>query len=440
MVKAEQSAMDLLDLSVGGVTAEELYRCVHCGLCLNQCPTYLELGLETESPRGRLALMKAVAEGRFGYTDRLVEHMELCLLCRACEAACPSGVPFGSLMTETRARIEAQTSRPFIERTARNIAFKHLFPHQGRLGLAFRMLSLYQASGLQWLVRKSRMLKLLPTRLAHMESMLPKLSFSPYPRGKAKSVPAKGAEKKTVALFSGCIMPLVFGPVNRATVNVLSKNGCRVDIPGGQGCCGALNVHSGERDSAREMARRNIDAFADSDTVVVNAAGCGAMLKEYEELLAEDPGYSGKAETFVAKVKDVHEFLADLPLTPPRSGFNRRVTYQDSCHLAHAQRIKEAPRQVLTSIPGVELCEMPNSDKCCGAAGVYNIVNPELSSQLLDSKMRDVSAAEADVVTTANPGCMLQLDMGLRKQGQTTRSYHVVELLDEAYRQEDESG
>ena len=329
---------------MGGVTAEELYRCVHCGLCLNQCPTYLELGLETESPRGRLALMKAVAEGRFGYTDRLVEHMELCLLCRACEAACPSGVPFGSLMTETRARIEAQTSRPFMERTARNIAFKHLFPHQGRLGLAFRMLSLYQASGLQWLLRKSRVLKLLPTRLSHMESMLPKLAFSPYPRGKAKSVRAQGAEKKKVALFSGCIMPLAFGPVNRATVNVLSKNGCRVDIPDGQNCCGALNVHSGERDSARQMARKNIDSFADAETVVVNAAGCGAMLKEYEELLAEDPGYSGKAKTFVAKVKDVHEFLAELPLVPPKSGFNRKVTYQDSCHLVHAQRIREAPR------------------------------------------------------------------------------------------------
>ena len=429
--------MDLLDLSIGGVTAEELYRCVHCGLCLNQCPTYLELGLETESPRGRLALMKAVAEGRFGYTDRLVEHMELCLLCRACEAACPSGVPFGSLMTETRARIQAQTSQPFIERTARNFVFKHLFPYQGRLGLVFRMLSLYQASGVQWLVRKSRMLNLLPTRLSHMESMLPKRTFRPYPRGKAKSVPAQGAEKKKVALFSGCIMPLAFGTVNRATVNVLSKNGCRVDIPGGQGCCGALNVHSGERDSAREMARKNIDTFAEADTVVVNAAGCGAMLKEYEEFLAEDPDYSGKAKIFAAKVKDVHEFLAELPLVPPKSEFKKRVTYQDSCHLVHAQRIREAPRKLLKSIPGVELCEMPNSDKCCGAAGVYNIVNPELSSQLLESKMRDVNSADADIVTTANPGCMLQLDLGLRKQGQTDRSYHVVELLDEAYRQEE---
>lgn len=438
MARAEKSAMDLLDMSVGGVTAEELYRCVHCGLCLNQCPTYLELGLETESPRGRLALMKAVAEGRFGYTNRLVEHMELCLLCRACEAACPSGVPFGSLMTETRARIQAQTSQPFIERAARKFVFKHLFPHQGRLGLVFRMLSLYQASGAQWLVRKSRVLKLLPTRLSHMESILPKLSFSPYPRSKLKSVPAQSVEKKKVGLFSGCIMPLAFGSVNRATVNVLARNGCRVDIPGGQNCCGALNVHSGERDSARAMARRNIDAFEGSDTVVVNAAGCGAMLKEYEELFAEDPNYSEKAKTFATKVKDVHEFLAGLPLVPPKSGFKRRVTYQDSCHLVHAQRIREAPRKLLISIPGVELCEMPNSDKCCGAAGVYNIVNPELSSQLLDSKMRDVKLAEADVVTTANPGCMLQLDLGLRKQGQTTRSYHVVELLDEAYRREDE--
>ena len=440
MAMADKATVDLLDLSVGGVTAEELYRCVHCGLCLNQCPTYLELGLETESPRGRLALMKAVAEGRFGYTDKLVEHMELCLLCRACEAACPSGVPFGSLMTETRARIQEQTSQPFMERMARNFAFKHLFPHPARLSLAFRMLSLYQTSGLQWLVRKSRVLALLPSRLSQMESMLPKLAFNPYPRGRDKRMFAEGVEKQRVAMFSGCIMPLVFGPVNRATVNVLTKNGCKVDIPGGQGCCGALNVHSGERKAAGDMARKNIDAFEDADTVVVNAAGCGAMLKEYDELLEHDDRYSEKAKTFVTKVKDVNEFLADLPLMPPKSGFNKRVTYQDSCHLAHAQRIKDAPRKLLSSIPGVEFAEMPNSDRCCGAAGVYNIVNPDLSMQILDSKMRDVMDVDADVVTTANPGCMLQLDLGLRREGKQGRSYHVVELLDQAYRQEEKSG
>ena len=438
-MRADQSVIDLLDLSVGGVTADELYRCVHCGLCLNQCPTYLELGLETESPRGRLALMKAVAEGRFGYTDKLVEHMDLCLLCRACEAACPSGVPFGSLMTETRARIQEQTPQPFIERTVKNFVFRHMFPHKRRLGLAFGMLALYQASGVQWLVRKSRILSLLPSRLSQMESMLPKLALSPYPRGRAKSVSAEGEQKQRVALFSGCIMPLVFGPVNRATVNVLSKNGCTVDIPGAQGCCGALNVHSGERKAARDMARKNIDAFESADTVVVNAAGCGAMLKEYEELLEHDARYSEKAKAFTSKVKDVNEFLAALPLVPPKTGFKKRVTYQDSCHLAHAQRIKEAPRKVLSSIPGVEFSEMRNSDKCCGAAGIYNIVNPDLSMQILDSKMRDVMEVDADFVTTANPGCMLQLDMGLRKNGQTTRSYHVVELLDQAYRQEEKS-
>ena len=439
-MRADQSVIDLLDLSVGGVTADELYRCVHCGLCLNECPTYLELGLETESPRGRLALMKAVAEGRFGYTDKLVEHMDLCLLCRACEAACPSGVPFGSLMTETRARIQEQTPQPFIERTVKNFVFRHMFPHKRRLGLAFGMLALYQASGVQWLVRKSRVLSLLPSRLSQMESMLPKLALSPYPRGGAKSVAAEGEQKQRVALFSGCIMPLVFGPVNRATVNVLSKNGCMVDIPGAQGCCGALNVHSGERKAARQMARKNIDAFESADTVVVNAAGCGAMLKEYEELLEHDARYSEKARAFTSKVKDVNEFLAALPLIPPKTGFKKRVTYQDSCHLAHAQRIKEAPRKLLSSIPGVEFSEMRNSDRCCGAAGIYNIVNPDLSMQILDSKMRDVMEVDADVVTTANPGCMLQLDLGLRKNGQTTRSYHVVELLDQAYRQEEKSG
>ena len=439
----EGLSFDMLGLETGDeVKVEDLYKCVHCGLCLNHCPTYLELGLETESPRGRLALMKAVAEGRVGYTDRLVEHLDLCLLCRACEAACPSAVPFGSLMAATRAQIQEQTGVPRWEKALRHLVFKQILPHQRRLELGFRLMRLYQDTGLKGLVQRSGLMKLLPNRLAEMESTLPSLPSRFFPPPNLEFVPARGAPRAKVGFFSGCVMPLVFGPVNAATVRVLTRNGCDVVIPGGQGCCGALNVHSGEREVARRMARRNIDAFDTGEVaaIVNNSAGCGAMLKEYEELLEHDPLYANRARAFEAKVRDISEFLAELPLEPPTGEIKRRATYQESCHLVHAQRIKEQPRKVMGSIPGLELIEMPGSDRCCGAAGIYNIVQRELSMQLLDSKMRDVASTGAEVLVTANPGCMIQLDQGLRKAGLPGRTFHIVELLDQAYDLADSSG
>ncbi len=437
MAKAkQQTTLGLADLGLdAGVNEKELYKCVHCGLCLSSCPTYLELGLETESPRGRLALMKAVNEGRAEYTDRLVGHMELCLLCRACEAACPSQVPFGSLMADTRANIQNRTDGPRLGSQIQDLAFKHLLPHKRRLELAFRLARIYQDSGLQRWVRKSGLLSMVPSKLAEMESAMPPLPERFFPPSNMDFFPAMGNARAVVGFFSGCIMPLTFGHVNAATMRVLSRNGCDVVIPSAQGCCAALNHHGGEKEAAGEMAKRNIDAFeaAGVDAVIVNSAGCGAMLKEYNELLEGEPDYAQRAKSFVGKVKDINEFLSELSIDANMGHIDKRATYQDSCHLAHAQRIKDQPRELMGMIPGLELIEMPGSDRCCGAAGVYQITQREMSYRLLQSKMDDVTSTGADLVVTANPGCMIQLDSGLRERGVPGRSFHVIELLDWAY-------
>ncbi len=411
----------------------DLYRCVRCGLCLQSCPTYVELGLETESPRGRLALMKAVHGGRIGLTDGVVGHMDLCLQCRACEAVCPSGVPFGRMMEATRAQIGAHTRRSLRARALRFLAFRLLFPRLGLLRAVAWALKLYQRSGLQWLVRELRVLKPLGG-LDQLERQLPHLPrfYRPPP---SELVPAQGRASRRVAMLSGCVMPLVYGPVNEATARVLARNGCDVAVPRAQGCCGALHVHSGERDGARTLARKNIDVFLETgaEAIVVNSAGCAATMKDYGDLLADDPDYAEKARRFSAMVKDISEFLVALPFEPPRSELRARVTYQDSCHLAHAQRIKDAPRTVLRSIPGLDLVEMEASDMCCGAAGVYNLVHRDLANRILDHKMEHAAAVRPDIIATANPGCLLQLQMGLRRSGLDARVAHVVELLDEAY-------
>ena len=437
MAKAkQQTTLSLADLGLDSdVNESDLYRCVHCGLCLSSCPTYLELGLETESPRGRLALMKAVNEGRAEYTDRLIGHMELCLQCRACEAACPSGVPFGSLMADTRAHIQKKVNGSRLSASIRNLAFKHLLPHKKRLELGFRLARIYQDSGLQRWVRKSGILGAVPSKLVEMESAMPPLPGRFFPPANMEFFPAAGDARAVVGFFSGCIMPLTFGHVNAATVRVLSRNGCDVVIPSAQGCCAALNVHGGEKEAAKEMAKRNIDVFeaAGVDAVIVNSAGCGAMLKEYDELLEKEPDYGERAKSFVEKVKDISEFLSELTIDPNMGRIEKRATYQDSCHLAHAQRIKDQPRELMAMIPGLKLVEMPSSDTCCGAAGVYQITQREMSSRLLQRKMNDVTSTGAELVVTANPGCMIQLDSGLRERGISGRSFHVIELLDWAY-------
>ena len=411
----------------------DLYKCVHCGLCLQACPTYVETGLETESPRGRLALMKAVSEQRLGLTPRLLEHMDLCLQCRACEAACPSGVPFGRVMEQTRTQAAKRAKLSLRARAARWLAFRVMLPSPARLRMAGWVLKLYQRSGAQWLVRETRVLKPLGA-LNRMEQQLPPLGrFFRIPRSGV--VAAQGKASRRVGMLSGCVMPLAYGAVNEATVRVLARNGCEVALPPGQRCCGALSAHSGDREGARTLARKNIDAFlaAKVEAVVVNSAGCGSAMKEYGDLLKDDPAYREKAERFSAMVRDVSEYLAALPLEQPTKSLRARVTYQDSCHLAHAQRIKDAPRTVLQAIPGLELAEMEEADMCCGAAGVYTITQREMASRLLERKMGHVAEAKPQVIATANPGCMLQLQAGVRGKGMAVRVAHVVELLDESY-------
>ena len=413
---------------------EDLSRCVHCGLCLMSCPTFVETGLEPESPRGRIYLIRSVQEGRIPLTENVVEHLDLCLGCRNCEAVCPSGVPYGRIIETARAQIHEHAAERTDAYRLRAALLRQLFPYPGRIRLLAELLRLYQASGVQGALRRSGVLRLLPRALREMEELTPRVSrrFFRTKRGVAR---APGAATARVALFAGCIMPYTHAETQEATMRVLRRTGCDVLTPLDQVCCGALLLHNGDRKTARQLARENIDAFhaAGVDAVVVNAAGCGSALKEYGELLADDPAYAEKAEAFGHTVKDVTEFLAGRSLAEGMGEVRARVTYQDSCHLAHAQRITEQPRRLLRSIPGVELVEMPNADRCCGSAGIYNIVQRDMSRRLLESKMAEVEDVQPEIIVTANPGCMIQLEAGVRRSGLDAEVLHVVDLLDRAY-------
>jgi len=404
----------------------DLSQCVHCGLCLQNCPTYLQTGYEAESPRGRIHLIQALNEGRVEATLAYRQHLELCLVCRNCESVCPSGVHFGRIMEAGRAQLYERARLPFAERLFRRVAFKELLPHPSRLRVMFGALLVYQRSGLQRLVRWSR---LLPRALAEAESLLPALS-APF-RPRLQVYPAQGKLRYRVGLFTGCVMPLVYGPVHAATLRVLRHNGCEVHIPRAQLCCGALHVHGGERSVAADLARQNVRAFLGRglDAIVVNSAGCGATMKEYADLLPDDPA----AAEFASLTRDVSEFLASIDLAAPRRPVDRRVTLQESCHLVHAQRIKDAPRRLLGLIPGLELRDMAHPDLCCGSAGLYMLTEQDMSTRILDDKMREISATAAETIVTANPGCMMQLQRGVRRAGRNADVRHVIELLDEAY-------
>jgi Fe-S oxidoreductase len=413
----------------------DLGQCVHCGLCLPHCPTFRELHVETESPRGRLHLMRALGEGRVDTSDAFVEHISLCLDCRACEAACPSGVKFGYLMEATRAEIRARRPLTGFGGLLATIIFRQVFPYPGRLALLGGLLRAYQRTGIQWLVRKTGLLKALPGELDEAEALLPRLSTRFFePRGTV--APRRGLRKK-VAFFAGCVMRIAFAETNRATVRMLSRAGCEVRLPENQVCCGALHVHAGERQQAKELARQNIQAFerSGSEWVVVNAAGCGAALKEYGELLAHDPAWAERAAAFSARVRDFSEALAALPLDPPACPLPpTRAVYQDACHLLHAQRIRQQPRDLLKAIPGLTLVEMKDGDRCCGSAGIYNLTQPEMAERLGEQKAANVAETGADVVVSGNPGCLIQLRAELAQRGARTRAVHLADLLDAAYR------
>ncbi len=403
--------------------------CVHCGLCLPTCPTYDVLGDERDSPRGRLFQMKAAADGAIALDDpSLRRHLDRCLDCRACETACPSGVQYSHILEETRA---AMPPPPPEQEAIQRVALDGLFSSPRLLDLAGTALRTYNRFGLGRAARRAGLFSLLPSRLGEMESLLP----TPQPfRPLAGEMAALGEQRARVGLITGCVMRQFFSATNAATARVLAVNGAAVITPTMQGCCGALHLHTGRRDSARALARRMIDAFPDDlDAVIINAAGCGSTLKEYGHLLAEDPIYAERAARFASRVRDVSEWLDQIGLRPPAGMVSAVVTYQDACHLRHAQRVYEAPRRLLRAIPGLTLVEMQGSADCCGSAGIYNLTQPEIAAKLQAQKVDRVAATGASMLAVGNPGCTIQIAGGLRARGIRMAVVHPVELLDRAY-------
>ncbi|MBI2884313.1 MAG: 4Fe-4S dicluster domain-containing protein [Candidatus Methylomirabilis oxyfera] len=407
--------------------------CIHCGFCLPTCPTYLVLGNEMDSPRGRLYLIRTASEGKIDASDSFAKHMDLCLLCRACETACPSGVQFGFLMETTRGQLERRYQRSAVERRFRDLLLR-TFTHLGRLRTLIRVLRLYQRSGLQRLIRGSGLLSRLG-RLSRMEALLPHIS-DPHAFVLPEITSANGPSRGRVGLLLGCVQRFFFAHVNAATVSVLSENGYEVIAPQDQGCCGSLLIHEGEREQGKALARQTIDLFerVGVDHIVVNAAGCGSAMKEYWELFRTDSAYARRAEAFSKKVRDVSELLAGVSLYGKLQPLNVTVTYHDACHLAHGQKIRQQPRALLTQIPGLRFIELKESDFCCGSAGIYNLLHPEPAQQLLDRKIDRIKETGANIVVSGNPGCSLQIEKGIRERGLKIRVMHPVELLDASYR------
>ncbi|GAX90102.1 (Fe-S)-binding protein [Effusibacillus lacus] len=414
--------------------------CVHCGLCLDACPTYQETGNEAQSPRGRVYLIKSVAEGKLEINESFIDPVFRCLDCRACETACPSGVQVGALIEEARGQIRQSEPLTGLKGFVSDTFLKKIFPYPNRLRTIGKLTRFYQKSGLQKLARGMGVMNLFPRHLREMEAAMPNLPAKSSREALPSLIPAIGQKRGTVGLVLGCVMDVMFADINMATARVLARNGFDVVVPQAQGCCGALQVHAGERDTAKQMARQNIDTFlaAGVDYIIMNAAGCGAAVKEYPELLHSDQAYLEKAKQFAAKVRDISEFLVEVGYEPPKGRVEVKITYHDACHLAHAQNVRMQPRQILKSIPGVELIEMRESDRCCGSAGIYNLTHPEIASPLLDRKMADVPEG-VNCITMGNPGCMMQIQVGVNRINAEMEVAHTVTLLDRAYQAEAES-
>lgn len=428
-----------------GLDYSIVQQCMHCGMCLPTCPTYVETLEERSSPRGRIALMRAVADDQLPVTVDFAQEMYFCLGCLACQTACPAGVDYADLFEHARAEIErvgvlASPRRQGI----RSFALRWLFVSRRRLHVLGRLLGLYQRSGLQWLVQSSGLLRLLPKSLRELEPLTPKVSRrSTAAEHASRSHNQPTLPRHRVALLSGCVQDVAFAEVNADTIEVLQAHGCEVVLPTDQQCCGSLHGHNGELDLARHLARVNIDAF-DPDTldaIIVNAGGCGSHMRHYDRLLAQDESYADRARTWSAKVRDIHEFLVEIGLRIPTVPIpvEGALTYHESCHLRHGQGVSSAPRQVLASIPGLEVVELTEADWCCGSAGVYNITQPDMSMRLLDRKMGHVEQTGASVIATGNPGCAVQLQHGLRRSGVEGVVVHPITLLAQAYRQEPDS-
>ncbi|NBV20676.1 MAG: (Fe-S)-binding protein [Proteobacteria bacterium] len=431
---------------------------MHCGLCLPTCPTYDATKLERNSPRGRISLMRAIADGRLTPTEAFAEEMYFCLGCLACMTACPAGVNYAELFEHARAEAEASGVLNNPRRNAiRGFTVGWLFMDLNRLKVLGFAMRLYQQLGVQWLVRNSGVMKLLPQRLREMEAMTPDIQPAISSDLIAPVTPAHGQRRYRVAMLTGCAQDLIFSDVNVDTVEVLARNGCEVITPPEQSCCGSLHAHNGEWELAQRLARRNIDQFPPDqfDAIITNAGGCGSHLKHYASLLKGDLVYEKRAHEWDRKVKDIHEWLLEIKFRAPglelrvgEPGANASqpqtpnskpetiITYHESCHLCHGQKITSQPRALLKAIPGVKLVELPESNWCCGSAGIYNLTQPEMANQLLERKMKHIRSTNAEVVATGNPGCLLQIVNGAKAEGLKLRTAHPVTLLAEAYRKE----
>lgn len=418
---------------------DELLNCTRCGFCLPSCPTYLQTGKdEVHSPRGRIALMKGVIDGLIEVTEEVKESIDLCLGCRACEPVCPSGVNFGRLLEEAREAIYQTKKMTLRERLVRKIAFENLFPNQDRMISTVGLLSFYQKSGLQKLTRKLGILKFFPEPMEGMEKILPEVARKRKMKNRPKHVSSKGEKRKRLAFFSGCLMDTMFLEINDQSLKLLQHANCEIVIPESQACCAALHGHSGERERAKEMAKKNIAAFEDLavDYIVTNAGGCGAFLQDYSHLLKDDPDWADRAASFTDKIKDITSVLVELDFhKEPLFLEGQLISYQDSCHLKNGQGVYEEPRTLLRAIEGSDYVEMENASSCCGSAGIYNILQAEMSMKILDEKMEVLKKTKPQLLVTTNPGCLLQMKLGIEREGlsEEIKAVHIAELLLAAY-------
>ncbi|MFH1737783.1 MAG: (Fe-S)-binding protein [bacterium] len=428
---------------------EAILNCMQCGMCLPHCPTYSLTKIERSSPRGRVALIRAVADGRLDLSEGVAKELFFCLDCRACETVCPASVRVGYLIEAGRSQVEQHRPRPIWQRALRRLVFENLFRYTPRLERLAFLLRIYQKMGLRRVVHESGMLNMLPPVFRFMEELTPDGIKRPLRRTVAEEIPPHDEEHARVGFFLGCMMSILFPDASRATVNLLAGSGCRVITPKSQLCCGAPLASEGYKSGVLDLARFNIDLFEKQnvDYIVTDCAACGCVLKEYEELFQDDPNYCERARVFSNKVRDISQFLAEWPhYREPRDGHALRclcgshtkragdekplrIAYDEPCHLQHAQRITKQPNQLLRQIPGVTYVSLPESDWCCGSAGLYNISHFETSMQLLDRKMAQIERVSPDVLVTANPGCLLQLGYGVRKRNLPIRVLHLSEIL-----------
>lgn len=413
-----------------------LQQCIHCGMCLPTCPTYDQTKLERNSPRGRIALMRRIADGHLDVTEAFGRELYFCLGCLTCETACPAGVHYSELFEYARADIEQSgVLRNPVRDLVRRVTLHWMFTHPRWLRRVGWLLWVYQASGLEFLFRRLKLTQLLPRRLRALEPLTPRVQRH-FSDRLIRPVETPANPKYRVGLLTGCVQDLAFPQVNRDTVDVLLANGCEVVTPRTQFCCGSIHAHNGELELAKQMARRQLDAFDldQLDAVITNAAGCGSHLKNYGHLLRDDPVFAEPAGKWSAKLRDIHEWLAEIGISPPIASIPEAVTYHEACHLCHGQKITRQPRQVLRAIPGLKLVELPESTWCCGSAGIYNITQPEMSQNLLQRKLANIAKTGAQVVASANPGCSVQLEAGVRQANLKLRIVHPISLLAEAYR------